>query len=225
MKKISSIIWGILFIVVGLIFALNALELTDINIFFDGWWTLFIIVPCFAGLFKDDNKSGSIVGLSIGCILLLACQDILNFEIVWKLIFPIILVSIGLSFLLKDVFHTGITKAVKKLNKDGGKVYCSTFGSQNVDLEKEEFKGCDLEAVFGGIKIDLRDAKLKSDVVINASAVFGGIDILVPSNVKVKVTSTPIFGGVDNKFKNAKDEKAKTIYVNATCIFGGVEIK
>ena len=45
---------GICFYYSGVIFGLNALEITDINIFFDGWWTLFIIVPCFIGLFKDD---------------------------------------------------------------------------------------------------------------------------------------------------------------------------
>ena len=54
MNKISNLLWGFVFIIVRVIFGLNALEITDINIFFDGWWTLFIIVPCFIGLFKDD---------------------------------------------------------------------------------------------------------------------------------------------------------------------------
>ena len=46
MNKISNLLWGCIFIVVGVIFGLNALNITSINIFFDGWWTLFIIVPC-----------------------------------------------------------------------------------------------------------------------------------------------------------------------------------
>ena len=45
MKKISSVIWGIVLIAAGALFALNALNITNIDIFFDGWWTLFIIVP------------------------------------------------------------------------------------------------------------------------------------------------------------------------------------
>ena len=44
MKKISKVLWGIVLISVGVIFALNAFGITDIEIFFDGWWTLFIIV-------------------------------------------------------------------------------------------------------------------------------------------------------------------------------------
>ena len=37
MKKISNLLWGLVFIIVGVIFGLNALEITDINILFDGW--------------------------------------------------------------------------------------------------------------------------------------------------------------------------------------------
>ena len=53
MNKLSKVIWGLVLIVLGIIFGLNALEITNINVFFDGWWTLFIIVPSFIDLFKD----------------------------------------------------------------------------------------------------------------------------------------------------------------------------
>ena len=52
MRKISKILWGIAFIFAGVIFALNAFGITDIEIFFDGWWTLFIIIPCLVGIFS-----------------------------------------------------------------------------------------------------------------------------------------------------------------------------
>ena len=89
-------IWGIVLIILGLIFGLNALEITDIDIFFDGWWTLFIIVPCFIGLITEREKTGNLIGLLVGIALLLGCLDILEFEIIGKLIFPVILVIIGL---------------------------------------------------------------------------------------------------------------------------------
>ena len=44
MKKIESILWGLVLIVVGVIIGLNTMGITNINIFFDGWWTLFIIM-------------------------------------------------------------------------------------------------------------------------------------------------------------------------------------
>lgn len=36
MKKIGSVILGIILIAIGAVFALNALNITDIDIFFDG---------------------------------------------------------------------------------------------------------------------------------------------------------------------------------------------
>jgi len=225
MKKTRNVLWGIVFVVLGVIFGLNALEITDINIFFDGWWTLFIIVPCFINIFKEEDKTGDFIGLLIGVVLLLCSQDYLEFEMVWRLMIPGILVIIGLSFIFKDAINSKVKKEIKKLNKKDTKEYCSTFGGQKVDFDNEEFTGCTLSAVFGGVDCDLRDAIIKEDVVINACAIFGGVDILVPKDVRVKVTSTPIFGGVSNNRKNPKEENVKTIYVNATCVFGGVEIK
>ena len=43
------------------------------------------------------------IGLLIGIALLLACQNILDFDLIWKLAFPAILVAIWLSIIFKDV--------------------------------------------------------------------------------------------------------------------------
>ncbi len=225
MNKISNILWGLILIVVGVIFGLNALEITDINIFFDGWWTLILIIPCFIGLLKDKDKTGDLVGLFIGLGLLLACQDIINFKIVYKLILPTILVIVGLSVIFKGTIESKIKEEIKKLNKNNDKEYAATFGEQNLDFSNEKFSGCDLNAVFGGVKCNVVTSKITEDVVINATAVFGGITIYVPDDINVKVTSTSIFGGVSDERKNKKTDSKVTIYINATCMFGGIEIK
>ena len=225
MNKVSNFLWGLVLIAVGVIFGLNALEITDINIFFDGWWTLFIIVPSFIGLFKEEAKTGNLIGLIIGICLFLGCQDYISFDLIWKLMMPTILVIIGLSIIFKDTLSSQVKKEIKKLNKNGSKEYAATFGGQTVDFSKEEFEGCSLTAVFGSIKCDLREAIIKEDTVINASSIFGGITIYVPENVNVKINSTPIFGGVSDERKNKTKDNEHTIYLNATSIFGGIEIK
>ena len=98
--------------VLGLILGLNATGLIDIDLFFAGWWTLFIIVPCFIGLFTDNDKTGDTVGIAVGVILLLCCQDILNFDILWKLLLPIILIIIGLSFIFKETLNRDLSKKI-----------------------------------------------------------------------------------------------------------------
>ena len=221
----KNVLWGIILICVGVVLGLNALDITNINLFFDGWWTLFIIVPCFIDLFKDKDKTGNIVGIIIGLFLLLSCQGVINFSILWKMIVPVVLIIIGLSFIFKNMFSDNVKK-IKEINKNNksDKEVIAVFSSQKVNVSDEKFEGATISCVFGGVSLDLRDAKINSDVVINASSVFGGIDVLVPDNIDVKVNSTAIFGGVDNKIKNNSENK-KIIYINATCIFGGVDIK
>ena len=224
MKKIRNTLWGIVLIVLGVIIGGNALGITNINIFFNGWWTLFIIIPCFIGLFKEREKTGSIIGLIIGIVLLLCCQDILNFDLIWKLIIPIVLVVIGLSFIFKDTFNKQVVEEIKKINKlSKDNEVCATFSEQKINYDNERFKSSEISAIFGSVKLDLRNAILDDDVVINTTSIFGGIDIYVPKNVKVKVKSSSIFGGVDEKTK--KNDGKVTIYINATCVFGGVDIK
>lgn len=227
MKNKTNILWGLIFIILGVILGSNALGLTDINIFFNGWWTLFIIVPSFMGLINDHEKTGNLIGLIIGVLLLLSCQNLFSFKLLFKLIPPLVLVIIGLSLLFKDTFNREISREIYKLNKNvkNDEGYAATFSNQDVDMSNEEFKGTTLNAIFGGVKLDLTESKIKNDVVINATSIFGGIKILAPNDVKVKVKSNALFGGVSNERKNTKDSKNVTIYVNATCLFGGVEIK
>lgn len=223
----KNILWGIVLVIIGVIVGLNALNITNINIFFNGWWTLFIIIPSLIGLLNEKDKTGNIIGLIIGVVLLLGVQNIIDFDLIWKLILPVIIIIVGLSLIFGNNLNKKINNEIKKINNKKGKneEYCSTFSEQKIDFDDEEFKGASLTAVFGGITLDLRNAKINEDVVINTTSVFGGIDIYVPDNIKIKVKSTSIFGGVDNKKIKNNNEKEHIIYINASCIFGGVDIK
>ena len=226
MDKFGNFLWGLVFIVIGAIIGLNALEITNINIYFDGWGTLIIIIPCFIGLFKTNSgKLGNFIGLAIGIFLLLVAQDIVELEIVLKLLVPFILIAIGVSIIGNGIITNKVSKKIKETNKNNLESYAATFSEQNIVKQNEEFNGANLDAVFGGVKLDLQKATINQDIVINASAIFGGITILVPSNINVKVKSTPIFGGVSNKVLNNNAENIKTIYINAFSMFGGVDIK
>lgn len=227
MNKATSWLWGVVLITLGVVWGLSALGVVEINLFFSGWWTLFIIVPCFISLFgKDDDKTGDLIGILIGVCLLLACQGVIRFDLLWKLIVPISLVVIGLSMIFKDALKGKVLKGVKEAQaKEGVKEYWATFSGLNLNFEGEKFAGCRLEAVFGGVKCDLRGAKIEDDVLIKASAVFGGVTIYVPEDVKVKIVSTSIFGGVSDKRKHINDKAEKTLYIDAAGVFGGVEVK
>lgn len=227
MKKFSNILWGLLFIALGVIIGLNSFGITNINFFFDGWWTLLIIIPCTIELFRSRDKTGNLIGIATGVALLLACQGILTFDMLWKLALPVILVIIGLSLVFKDAIFGKKTASFKRSGDRKGQEdsHFAAFGSKNIRYDGQVFYGNDLTAVFGGIECDLRNAIIDEDIIINANVTFGGIDILVPDNVNVEIKSTSIFGGVADKRRVTALASAPTVYVSGICLFGGVDIK
>ncbi|MBQ9964840.1 MAG: hypothetical protein IJP14_06960 [Clostridia bacterium] len=228
MKKVSRIVWGVVLVAVGAVLALNALGIADIDLFFDGWWSLFLIIPCAVGLFTERDKTGNLIGLLIGVFLLLCAQDILSFSMLWKIVVPAVIILVGLKLIFGGMFGGKTATIIKQLQAENPTVQpngFAAFSGQNMNFDGEVFTGAEINAIFGGVKCDVRGAILEKDCVINASAIFGGVDILVPDTVNVVVQSTSIFGGVSDKKRAPKREGIPTVYINATCLFGGVDIK
>ena len=223
MKKLGKVLWGICFILVGIIVLLNSLGIIDINIFFKGWWTLVIIIPSFIGLIKDEDKIWSIFFLILGIALLLSSRGLFNMTIIAKCILPAILIVIGINIIFKDKSKSKVNDKIKEVHNKDSAEYYATFSGQNLDFSEQEFKGAKLNAIFGGIDLDLTKADIKEDATLEVLTVFGGVDIKVPNDVAVKVKSSSIFGGVSNK---ANTESVKrVIYIKAICVFGGCDIK
>ena len=231
MKQIKPIIWGVAIIALGLIFGLNALGLFNIDIFFDGWWTLFIIVPSVISLFTEKDKLASLGFLAAGIILLLAAQDVFSYDVAWKVILAVLLVIAGLGLIIKSTFRNQndkeVEKKVREAEKDGKTMdsQMAIFSGSDRAYKDETFQGSNLVAIFGGAKLNLKNAKFDKDIVIKTITIFDGIDIIVPDDVNVKLKSVVIVGGFSDDRKNATEKGKYTIYIDAAGGFGGVSIK
>ena len=230
MRQIKPIVWGVAIIALGIIFGGNALGLFNFDIFFEGWWTLFIIVPSLISLITEKDKLASLGFLAAGVILLLAAQNVFSYDVAWKIILAVALVIAGLTIILKSVLHNKNDEEVAKKVKDlgDGKTMDSqmaVFSGSDRVYKDEVFSGSNVMAVFGGVNLDLMNAKFEKDTVIKAFALFGGIDIIVPDDVKVKIRSGFVFGGFSDDRKNATEKGKHTIYIDAAGGFGGVSIK
>ena len=230
MKQLRTIIWGIAIITLGIIFGGNALGLFNFNVFFDGWWTLFIIVPSAISLITEKDKLSSLGFLAAGVILLLAAQNVFDYDVAWKAILAVFLIIIGLTIIVKTTFHNKndqeVAKKVAEAEKDGKSMdsQFAAFSGTDRIYKDEVFNGSNVAAIFGGVKLDLRHAKFDKDTVIKAFALFGGIDIIVPSDIKTKLKSGFIFGGFSDDRKNPSDKGKYTIYIDAAGGFGGITI-
>ena len=227
--KSSNLLWGLIFIAAGILYIGDSIfswNIVSFSLIFQ-LWPLFILLPSITGLVTKGINISSITGCFIGTILLLFTLNVLEWYQVRGLIIPGILIIIGLNIIFKDVW---IRKMVPKepsrdyTSKEPSE-YSAIFSSQKINYPNDVFTGTSINSIFGGVELDLRNAIITEDVVINCTCIFAGADIYVPYNVNVKVSSVPIFGGVSNKSADRNNQNAPTIYVNATCMFGGLDIK
>ncbi len=82
-----------------------------------------------------------------------------------------------------------------------------------------------LVAVFGGVEIDLVDAVWTSnEIVVDAYAVFGGIDLKVPDDVEVVDRTIAIFGGTSVK-RTSPAGSGRRVVIKGLAAFGGIDVK
>ena len=141
-----------------------------------------------------------------------------------KFIYRIIIAAILIAFgFMLGCSSSGI---MRSFGSFGGEADGSVFFSgKTVSFDGETFSGANLNAVFGGLKCDLRNAVVENDCTIQIHAVFGGIDIFLPDDVNVKVDVNPSFGGVSDITGRDYNPNTPTIYRQGNCVFGGVNIK
>lgn len=83
-------------------------------------------------------------------------------------------------------------------------------------------------ACMGGIGLDLRDAKLTGPVTdIWVFAFMGGVEIIVPPDVRLESDGFAIMGGFEDQLREAasNDPAAPVIRVHGLAIMGGVEAR
>ncbi len=223
MKKLTGIVIGALLIAVGVIYILGAFGISDIKISLDGWWTLFIIIPCLNGIFTSKDKTGNFIGLLAGVLLLLAAQDVFDYDMIIKVLVPVIIILIGIKLIVKS---TSVKPAKNENLQKGQSENFVAFNSQTIDYSDEEITVAKVGAVFGGAKCNLIGAKIQDQSKIDLFCAFGGADIIVPENINIKINTFCLFGGISDKRGNKNiDKDAVTLNINGFCMFGGADIK
>ena len=221
--KRSSNSWvGIVLIFIGALFLLDTFNIMDFGNLMSEWWPAIFIIIGIMKLQGQDRGAG-LVFIIIGLILLLVTHNFISWGSVWKL-WPLILIFIGLSLIFKGKrSNWGLTK---DLVVDNDFIQSNAvFGGNEIAVTSQNFKGGETMALFGGVEIDLRDAKISDEgCKIHATALFGGVELTVPKDWNVIVTGTPIFGGIENKSRGSS-ESGKDVHLHCTVVFGGIEIK
>ena len=186
-------------------------------------WQMLLIAIGFISL-SGRNYTSAIILFSIGLFFLI--PDIFTFDINFVQIFwPTIIIIIGLSLLLR---HGGLkNKHFKKGVLEDVIDEVNVFGGGERIINSEFFEGGKITCIFGGSTVNLKNVKLKNGYAeVELTAIFGGAKLIVPDNWNVKVEATSIFGGINDKraLKIADEPSYETLVIRGAAIFGGGEI-
>ena len=227
MKKAYKIILGLALIVAGLLWILSITGVLNWEFSTKGWWTLFIIVPCLVGLVTDKNKIGPCIGIAMGVLLLLAARDVISWDMMWQIGLALIVIGLGVQLLFFKTCCPHNVCEEKTISRDGKDIRHieSSFGKQFLSFAGQKFEGAEVESSFGALTLDLRDAVFSEDAFIDLDASFGGVTIIVPEGLAVKIAVTSGFGGVSDNRRTKVESGTPYLAIIGKVGFGGVVIR
>ena len=176
----------------------------------------------------------TIIGIIFIVAALLRLADMwgivqLNWDHSWTEYFgPVLLLYVGIEMLIYSLSHNPSQWLQLPLPKgeDGKRMCCSVrFGADEYVYHGEPFRGARLDALCGGLRLDMRQALISEDEEIDIHTFLGGVEILVPANVNVIVNSHDFLGGVSDETVKSPDSASRTIHITASNFLGGVNIK
>ena len=159
--------------------------------------------------------------------------DLFHWDWLWRqpwteFVGPFALLCLGIDILMGGFKHrhdSWLQRPVPPV-EEGKRIVCATkYGGDEYVYHGETFRGAKLDASFGGIRLDLREAVIKEDEEIDIHTFFGGVEILVPRAVDVTVRSHSLIGGVGNEASSCADKDAPCLHIIASNFIGGVSIK
>ena len=222
----SRIFWGLIFIIVGVLFLLDRLGRINFGEIFSQYWPAIFILIGISMLIANDfkNTGAGVFFIVFGAFFLMMKLDIFHHTL-WRYFWPVAIIALGLWILVKPA-RAADKKKIPELTVDELRI-SQVFSSTSRRVEAPNFKGGTAEVVLGSAEIDLRGAGLEGGrAVLSLSVVLGSIELRVRPEWQVVIEGSPVLGSIEQRKKQPSDaEKKGTIEVRASVVLGSLEIK
>lgn len=228
-NNFSRILWGVGLLAAAVLLVVSQLGLLSFKI---GFWMIILTVIFVACLIKGLMDRSIYVSIfSIGFLVItysgpLGIKKLLS---AWMILFIALLVSMGLSLLLKRDFRPKITieksfnwdddddssdddtettvvhHHVQDMIEDGDNIVINQkmAGDSSRYIHSQNLQSINLEASFGNANIYLDDAKAAGDtVVLNLTASMGNVNLYVPLSWRIDNQLSVSLGNVIVKGKS-----------------------
>jgi predicted membrane protein len=218
---------GVIVIIIGAMFLLDNLDILefDLRLFF---WPIVVMLLGGLRIYSAESRSGYILGgavFSIGLVALLSKMGFIAISM--KALWPVFIMIAGVAVILHAMDAKKRIDAVAPdgVSSDDSVINATAImGGFERRIKSQAFRGGEVTAIMGGCDLDLRNASLQGDAVLNMFVVFGGATLKVPADWTVVVQGMPIMGAFEEKTA-ATGDGSKRLIVKGYAVMGGVEIR
>jgi len=213
----GRLFFGVLIVAVGTLLLLDNADVLDAGEVMGNWWPAVVILAGIISFAANPRHwPVALIITGVGVAFLLSRLDIVE---IGNIVIPAAIILVGILV----IFGRGLgsrTEAGDTVNS------FNVFSGSEIASHSKQFRGGSIAAVFGGADVDLRDALPASDAKLDVFTAFGGVEIRVPEGWQVITKGLPLFGGIENvTAKEQLPSDAPILPINATALFGGIEIK
>lgn len=204
-NKRTNIFLGLVFLLIGVFSLLGSLNIVSFNIFFPGWWTLFIIVPSIICMLEEKINFANVFSLTLGIILLLSVNNIISFSLVIKIIIPVFLIIFGMYIILLASLKNA-------------KSY--VFSTKSFEIEENS----EINTLFSTLHLKFNKLKGKENS-INIHSIFSEVILYVPKGTRVIVEGSKVFSDVIDHREEKEENYTSTLYLKMNNLFSDIVIR
>lgn len=217
---------GVVVLCIGLFFFLDRLDLS-LPHWVISWPMLVIVIGFVMGVKRKFQGAGWFIVTLVGTVFLV--NEIVPFD--WNIhryLWPLIMIVIGIYMIGRAATRKQQYDQIIEAGSTSDDYLQATtiFSSSNKVILSKNFKGGNVTTTFGGTELNFMGADIQGEAVLDITTLFGGLEIMVPSNWDVKMDVNTIFGGFEDKRGvQPMQNSGKTLIIRGSCTFGGVDLK
>ena len=222
-RSSAVLISGVVFLLLGITWLLRRL---DIDIQLPDWvlsWQMFLIVLGAILSTNSQKKSTGLIFMGLGTLFLALDLLQISYEF-WRLLWPIMLIALGLSLLIKYF----LPKSSVKTDSVAGPLNCTAILSGVKKAPTMDvFEGGDFTCIMGGVEVSLLATRLNNGTaVIEVYNLMGGIKIMIPASWSVRFETKNILGGAEEKRRNPgiSADPNQVLVLKGLNLMGGIEV-
>jgi predicted membrane protein len=215
------LIIGFAILVLGTLWTLDNLNILESEPITRWWPIVLIVIGATTLMNRASNRVGPLILIVIGSLML--ASNVGHFDLDIGDLIPLGIALFGAKL---------VWDALSRRSSSGSEHGDSTvrafamMGGVHWHSTSPAFRGGDVNAIMGGVEVDLRDVQIKpgEEAVIDALALMGGIEIFVPADWRIVSHVLPLMGSFENK-SGPGNASGPTLIVRGTAVMGAIEVK